>query len=176
MLVNRAESHTSGARFVRCGRTWRLTCWKKTPLPTGWNFDTQLNLWQLTKSMIYKNAKQSKTLTNQNKIDSKTRWLNKNRILPERQITKSQLWQTKTKLDSKTCWPTANYFYQNLCQRRYADFENLQKQPRTKPKKRTFAKLTWPKETPNNHKPKLTRTLTNGKTKIEKTKLNLENR
>ena len=35
-------------------------------------------------------------------------------------------------------------------------------------KKRTCAKVTWPKNTPNNYKPQLTRTVTNGKNEIWK--------
>ena len=63
------------------------------------NFYTQLNFWQQPKTWLTKTPNNQKpTLTNRNEIDSKTCWLNENHILPERQMTKSQLWKIKTNL------------------------------------------------------------------------------
>ena len=175
MLVNRADSHTSGARFVRCNGTEDSLAEKRhhRQLTEIFTHNLIFGNWQkawLIKTPNIKNLDQPK----QNWLkDLLVEWKLYFARTPNNQ--KPTL-TDQNEIDSKTCWPTANYFYQNLCRRRCADFANLQNQLRTKPKKRTFAKLTWPKETPNNHKPKLTRTLTNGKTKIEKTKLNLESR
>ena len=44
-------------------------------------------------------------------------------------------------LKNKTLPKSQNKIHQNFCRRNEADFENLQSQPRTKPKKRIFAKL-----------------------------------
>jgi hypothetical protein len=50
MLVNRAESHTSGARFVRQPARLPKRRLKKDSAANTPNFYTQLNLWQLLKN------------------------------------------------------------------------------------------------------------------------------
>ena len=74
-------------------------------------------------------------------------------------------WPAKTNLFERLADEMKTIFYQNLWPKKWVNFENLQNQARTKPKKRTCANVTWPKDSLNNHKPQLTRTLTNSKNK-----------
>ena len=72
MLVNRADSHTSGARFVRQPARWPEPLPKKTTPQTWLNFTRNFDFDQNAKEPINQNAcwknelRQSKPKTNQN--------------------------------------------------------------------------------------------------------------
>ena len=153
MLVNRAESPASSARFVRQPARWPEPLPKKTTPQTWLNFTRNFDFDQNAKEPINQNACWKK-------------WTSpiKTKNEPERKFWRNWLWQKTDKAnEAETILQTE--FTKTYVEKRQANFENLQNQARTKPKKRTCANVTWSKDSLNNHKPQLTRTLTNSKNK-----------
>ena len=94
--------------------------------------------------------------------------------LPKRLRNKNLCW-LKNDFASKMDFdkPTWIKLTKTFDQRTWADFENLTLPKIYITRKRTFAKVTWPKDAPNNYKPPLTKTLTNGKNENWKSKAKL---
>ena len=158
MLLNRADSHMSGTRFV--GRLCaRHADWKPKP-----HHKTQ------TSTANWQDYCTNFTLSQEPK--------------PTRQTSTKKTWpRNRTEIYQTLCrrnpaifeypiWPNKVLFQRNPDNRGNPEKTNHETQPR----KRTCAKMTWPKDSPNNSKRQLAKTSTNAKTEIEKTTLNLETR
>jgi len=103
MLVNRADSHTSAARFVRQPARWPKPLPKKTTPPTWLNFTRNFAFYQNPKTLCE----------------------------PKRLLKKDELYFEPKQLLKRgniLCWPERLlkkgdfYFYQNLCWKKTSRF------------------------------------------------------
>ena len=137
MLENRAESHTSGARFVRQPAADQNLCPKRQHCKLDWILHATLLLTKTQKSQLTKTLAEKKNFANQN------------HKRPERKFWRNWLWRKTDKAnEAETILQTQLTI--TFAEKRQANFENLHNQPRTKPKPRNKANQnqSWPKRKP----------------------------
>ena len=136
MLVNRAESHTSGARFVSQPARWPELLRKKTTPQTWLNFTCNFAFDQNPKTLCEPKRSPKKD---------------------EFYFDQNNCWNEKIfYADQNDCWKRVTFtFTKTYAEKRKADFENLQSQPWTKPKPRNTANQNHrrPKRNPKTLKP-----------------------
>ena len=112
MLVNRAESHTSGARFVGQPACWPKRWIKTEPPPTWLDFTRNFAFYQNPKKLCWPKRLLKKT----------------NFTLSQNNCWNEEIFYA----DQNTCWERVTFTFTKTCaEKRQADFENLQSQPRT---------------------------------------------
>ena len=124
MPENAADSHTSGACFVRCGWTWRLTGWK--------GHRRQLHEI-LTHNFDFGNCVSIGSTTD------------KKHDLSKHQITKSQLWPTKTKLIQQLAGKMKTKIYQNHRRKKPSQFWEPAKPTTNKAEEKNLCQRDLPK-------------------------------